>query len=54
MYSVMGENVILTPHIAARVPAAMERMCDVVYDVVRVLQGQAPKHPAPEDGGAEG
>ena len=46
MYSVLGENVILTPHVAARVPAAMERMCDVVYDVVRVLQGQKPKFPA--------
>jgi phosphoglycerate dehydrogenase-like enzyme len=46
MYSVVGENVILTPHIAARVPAAMERMCDVVYDVVKVLQGQKPKYPA--------
>jgi D-3-phosphoglycerate dehydrogenase len=46
MYAVMGENVILTPHIAARVPSAMERMCDVVYDVVKVLQGQPPKYPA--------
>ena len=46
MYSVLGENVILTPHIAARVPAAMERMCDVVYDVVKVLEGQKPTYPA--------
>ena len=46
MYSVLGDNVILTPHVAARVPAAMERMCGVVYDVVRVLQGQKPKFPA--------
>ena len=40
-------NVILTPHIAARVPAAMEAMCDVVYDVIAVLEGRAPKFPAP-------
>ena len=46
MYSVMGENVILTPHIAARVPAAMERMCDVVYDIVNVLEGKPPQYPA--------
>ncbi len=46
MYAVMGENVILTPHIAARVPSAMERMCDVVYDIVNVLQGRPPQYPA--------
>ena len=43
----LGENVILTPHIAARVPEAMERMSNVVYDVVAVLQGRAAKFPAP-------
>lgn len=42
----LGENVILTPHIAARVPAAFENMCDVVYDVVAVLQNRQPKYPA--------
>jgi len=42
-------NVILTPHIAARVPAAMEAMCDVVYDVLAVLEGREPKFPAPAD-----
>jgi D-3-phosphoglycerate dehydrogenase len=41
------ENVILTPHIAARVPDAVQNMCDVVYDVVRVLQGEKPDYPAP-------
>jgi phosphoglycerate dehydrogenase-like enzyme len=46
MYSVLGENVILTPHIAARVPSAMERMCDVVYDIVKVLRGEKPQYPA--------
>jgi len=39
---------ILTPHIAARVPEAMERMCDVVYDVLAVLDGKPPKYPAEE------
>ena len=47
MFAVMGENVILTPHVAARVPAAMEGMSDVVFDVVRVLAGEAPEYPAP-------
>ncbi len=43
----LGERVILTPHIASRVPEAMERMSDVVYDVLAVLTGQTPKFPAP-------
>ncbi len=42
-------NVILTPHVAARVPEAMERMCDVVFDIVNVLQGRPPQYPAPLD-----
>ena len=42
-------NVILTPHIAARVPDAVQRMCDVVHDVVAVLQGRPPKYPAPTE-----
>jgi len=49
MYGLAEHNVILTPHIAARVPAAMEAMCDVVYDVVAVLQGRPPEYPAMED-----
>lgn len=44
------ENVILTPHVAARVPAALAAMCDVVHDVVAVLEGRKPKYPA-EAGG---
>jgi phosphoglycerate dehydrogenase-like enzyme len=40
-------NAILTPHIAARVPAATEAMCDVVYDVAAVLEGREPRFPAP-------
>lgn len=42
------ENVIVTAHIAARVPQAMAAMCDVVYDVVAVLEGKAPQYPAQE------
>jgi len=49
-YPLFGlDNVILTPHIAARVPDAVQRMCDVVRDVVAVLQGRAPKYPAPAE-----
>ena len=47
-YPMFGlDNVILTPHIAARVPEAIRRMCDVVHDVVAVLEGREPKYPAP-------
>ena len=42
------ENVILTPHVAARVPQALAAMCDVVYDVVNVLEGRPPLYPAEE------
>ncbi len=46
-YPLFGlKNVILTPHIAARVPSALSAMCEVVYDVVAVLEGRAPKFPA--------
>ena len=49
-YPLLGlDNVILTPHVAARVPAAMDAMCDVVYDVVAVLEGRAPAYPAETD-----
>ncbi len=41
-------NVILTPHVAARVPAALAAMCDVVRDVVAVLEGRPPEYPAEE------
>jgi len=47
-YPLFGlDNVILTPHVAARVPDAVQRMCDVVEDVVGVLEGFPPKFPAP-------
>ena len=42
-------NVILTPHVAARVPDAVQRMCDVVFDVVAVLQGRKPRFAAPAE-----
>ena len=49
-YPMFGlDNVILTPHIAARVPEAIRRMCDVVRDVVAVLEGRQPEYPAPVD-----
>lgn len=48
-YPLFGlQNVILTPHVAARVPQATSAMCDVVYDVLRVLRGEAPEYPAAE------
>jgi D-3-phosphoglycerate dehydrogenase len=40
-------NVLLTPHIAARTTTAMENMSWVVRDVMEVLDGRAPKDPAP-------
>jgi len=43
------DNVTLTPHSAARVPEAMERMCDVVYDILTVLDGRTPQYPACEE-----
>ncbi len=39
-------NIVLTPHIAAGTDAAKEAMSWVVRDVVRVLNNQAPQHPA--------
>lgn len=42
------ENVFLTPHVAARVPQAVRAMSDVVYDVIRVVNGQPPEYPAAE------
>jgi D-3-phosphoglycerate dehydrogenase len=41
------ENVLLTPHVAARTHTAMENMSWVVRDVVEVLEGRPPKYPAP-------
>ena len=48
-YPLFGlDGVILTPHIAARVPAALAAMCDVVEDVAAVLDGRQPRFPAQE------
>ena len=48
-YPLFGlENVTLTPHVAARVPKAMANMCEVVHDVIAVLQGRTPQYPAQE------
>jgi phosphoglycerate dehydrogenase-like enzyme len=41
------QNVLLTPHLAARTTTAMENMSWVVRDVMAVLNGQTPKYPAP-------
>ena len=47
-YPLFGlDGAILTPHIAARVPQAMENMSDVVRDIVAVLSGREPEFPAP-------
>jgi D-3-phosphoglycerate dehydrogenase len=41
------ENVLLTPHLAARTYTALENMSWVVRDVVGVLEGKKAEHPAP-------
>jgi D-3-phosphoglycerate dehydrogenase len=41
------DNVLLTPHLAARTHTALENMSWVVRDVVEVLHGRPPKYPAP-------
>jgi phosphoglycerate dehydrogenase-like enzyme len=41
------ENVLLTPHMAARTYTAIENMSWVVRDVVQVLRGGKAKYPAP-------
>ena len=41
------DNVLLTPHLAARTYTAMENMSWVVRDVMEVLEGRKPKYPAP-------
>jgi D-3-phosphoglycerate dehydrogenase len=49
-YPLFGlDNVILTPHVAARVPDAVQNMCDVVHDVVAVVEGRRPEYPAPAE-----
>jgi D-3-phosphoglycerate dehydrogenase len=41
-------NAHLAPHLASRTTTAMANMSWVVKDVWRVLQGEAPRHPAAE------
>jgi phosphoglycerate dehydrogenase-like enzyme len=41
------DNVLLTPHVAARTQTAMVNMSWVVRDVMEVLNGGTPKYPAP-------
>lgn len=41
------DNVLLTPHMAARTATAMENMSWVVRDVLEVLNGKPPSYPAP-------
>lgn len=44
------DNVLLTPHLAARTGTALENMSWVVRDVMAVLSGERPKYPAPAAG----
>jgi D-3-phosphoglycerate dehydrogenase len=47
-YPLLGfDNVLLTPHMAARTYTAVENMSWVVRDVMDVLNGRPPKYPAP-------
>lgn len=47
-YPLLGfDNVLLTPHMAARTHTAIENMSWVVRDVVNVINGQPPRCPAP-------
>ena len=41
------DNVLLTPHMAARTHTAIENMSWVVRDIVAVLDGGLPEYPAP-------
>jgi phosphoglycerate dehydrogenase-like enzyme len=47
-YPLLGfDNVLLTPHMAARTRTAIENMSWVVRDVLDVLSGRPPQFPAP-------
>src|SRR5580704_6277522 len=47
-YPLLGfDNVLLSPHMAARTFTAIENMSWVVRDVMEVLNGRTPKYPAP-------
>jgi D-3-phosphoglycerate dehydrogenase len=42
------DNVLLTPHMAARTYTAIENMSWVVRDVMTVINGGKPQYPAPK------
>ncbi len=47
-YPLLGlDNVLLTPHLAARTSTALANMSWVVRDVLAVIHGQSPRYPAP-------
>ena len=47
-YPLLGfDNVLLTPHMAARTHTAVENMSWVVRDIIEVLNGRPPRYPAP-------
>jgi phosphoglycerate dehydrogenase-like enzyme len=47
-YPLLGlRNSVLLPHLAGRTETALENMSWVVRDVLAVLEGRAPEHPAP-------
>lgn len=47
-YPILGlKNVKLYPHLAGRTETALENMSWVVRDVMAVIEGRAPEHPAP-------
>lgn len=43
---ISAPNTILTPHVAGRSSSAIKRMNDVVEDVIAILKGRPPEHPA--------
>lgn len=45
--SLEGVGIRLLPHLAARTPTAQDNMSWVVRDVIAVLEGRKPQHPAP-------
>jgi phosphoglycerate dehydrogenase-like enzyme len=51
-YPLLGfDNVLLTPHMAARPHTAVDNMSWVIRDVMEVLNGRPAKYPAPRGAG---
>lgn len=42
---IAAPNCVITPHVGARSARSLARMNDVVDDVIRVLNGETPRHP---------